>query len=45
MEKNNPNYCEVCEKIVSGGRTLSHSTKKEHLKLLIAKLKASKTTA
>ena len=45
MEKKNPNYCDICEKIVQGGRTRNHSTKKEHLKLLIVKFKASQTAA
>ena len=41
MEKHRANYCDVCKKIVQGGRMLQHSTKREHLKLLIAKSRRS----
>ena len=41
MENPRGNYCDLCKKIVQGGRTLQHSTKREHLKLLIAKFRRS----
>ena len=36
------NYCEICKKIIHGGRTYAHSSKREHLKVLIAKFKKAK---
>ena len=40
MEKKHPNYCSICKKVVPGGRTRQHSTKRDHLKLLISYCRA-----
>ena len=40
----NPNYCSICGKVVPNGRTYAHSQTREHLKLLMAKLKAERQT-
>ena len=41
-KENSLNFCDICSKSVRGGRSKLHMTNKEHIKLLIIKLRKLK---